>query len=33
MAKMSQIEIIIDSIRDLINLKDLKTIRHFYFAP
>ncbi len=33
MAKMSQIEIIVDSIRDLIDPKDLETIRHFYFAP
>ena len=33
MAKMSQIEIIVNSIRDLIDPKDLETIRHFYFAP
>src|SRR5882762_2123319 len=33
MAKMSQIEIIVDSIRDLIDPKDLETIRHFYFTP
>jgi hypothetical protein len=33
MAKMSQIKIIIDSIRDLIDPKDLEPIRHFYFAP
>ena len=33
MAKMSQIEIIVNSIRDLIDPKNLETIRHFYFAP
>jgi hypothetical protein len=33
MAKMSQIEIIVDSIKDLIDPKDLETIRHFYFPP
>jgi len=33
MAKMSQIEIIVDSIRNLIDPKDLETIRHFYFTP
>jgi hypothetical protein len=32
-AKMSQIEIIVNSIRDLIDPKDLDTIRHFYFTP
>ena len=32
MAKISQIEIIVNSIRDLIDPKDLETIRHFYFA-
>jgi hypothetical protein len=32
-AKMSQIEIIVDSIKDLIDPKDLEPIRHFYFAP
>jgi ribonuclease HI len=30
---MSQIEIIVDSIKELIVPKDLETIRHFYFAP
>src|ERR1700686_1784665 len=30
---MSQIEIIVDSIKELIDPKDLETIRHFYFAP
>jgi ribonuclease HI len=30
---MSQIEIIVDSIKDLIDPKDLETIRHFYFPP
>ena len=33
MAKMSQIEIIVDSIKGLIDPKDLEPIRHFYFAP
>ena len=33
MAKMSQIEIIVDSIKDLIDPKDLEPIRHFYFIP
>ena len=33
MAKISQIKIIVNSIRDLINPKDLESIRHFYFAP
>jgi predicted transcriptional regulator len=32
-AKMSQIEIIVNSIKDLIDPKDLEPIRHFYFAP
>ena len=32
MAKISQIEIIDDFIRDLIDPKDLEPIRHFYFA-
>ena len=32
-AKISQIEIIVDSIRDLIDPKDLETIRYFYFTP
>ena len=32
-AKMSQIEIIVDSIKELIVPKDLETIRHFYFTP
>ena len=31
MTKMSQIKIIVNSIRDLIDPKDLETIRHFYF--
>jgi ribonuclease HI len=30
---MTQIEIIVDSIKELIDPKDLETIRHFYFAP
>jgi len=30
---MSQIEIIVNSIKELIDPKDLETIRHFYFAP
>jgi hypothetical protein len=30
---MSQIEIIVDSIKELIVPKDLETIRYFYFAP
>jgi hypothetical protein len=33
MAKKSQVETIIDSISNLIDPKDLETIRHFYFAP
>jgi hypothetical protein len=33
MAKISQIEIIVNSIRDLIDPKDLEPIRYFYFAP
>ena len=33
MTKMSQIEIIVNFIRDLIDPKDLEIIRHFYFAP
>jgi hypothetical protein len=33
MAKKSQIEIIVDSISNLIDPKNLETIRHFYFAP
>ena len=28
---MTQIEIIVDSIKELIDPKDLETIRHFYF--
>ena len=32
MAKILQIKIIINSIRDLINPKNLETIRHFYFT-
>jgi hypothetical protein len=32
MAKISQIKIIVNSIRDLIDPKDLEPIRHFYFA-
>ena len=32
-AKMSQVEIIVDSIKGLIDPKDLETIRHFYFPP
>ena len=32
-AKMSQIEIIVDSIKDLIDPKDLEPIRYFYFTP
>jgi hypothetical protein len=32
-AKISQIEIIVNSIKDLIDPKDLETIRHFYFPP
>jgi hypothetical protein len=32
MTKMSQIEIIVDSIRDLIDPKDLEPIKYFYFA-
>jgi hypothetical protein len=32
MAKISQIKIIVDFIRDLIDPKDLEPIRHFYFA-
>ena len=30
---MSQVEIIVDSIKGLIDPKDLETIRHFYFPP
>ena len=30
---MTQIEIIVDSIKELIDPKDLETIRHFYFTP
>jgi hypothetical protein len=33
MAKMSQIKIIVNSIRNLIDSKDLEPIRHFYFTP
>jgi hypothetical protein len=33
MTKMTQIEIIVNSIKELIDPKDLETIRHFYFAP
>jgi hypothetical protein len=33
MAKMSQIKIIVDSIKDLIDPKDLEPIRYFYFTP
>ena len=33
MAKKSQIETIVDSISNLIDPKDLETIRHFYFTP
>jgi hypothetical protein len=33
MAKISQIKIIVNSIRDLIDPKDLEPIRYFYFAP
>ena len=32
MTKKSQIEIIVDSISNLIDPKNLETIRHFYFA-
>ena len=33
MAKILQIEIIADSIKDLIDPKDLETIRYYYFIP
>ena len=33
MAKKSQIETIVDSISNLVDPRDLETIRHFYFAP
>ena len=33
MTKISQIKIIVDFIRDLIDPKNLELIRHFYFAP
>ena len=33
MAKKSQIEIIVDSISNLVDPKNLETIRHFYFIP
>ena len=33
MAKKSQVETIVDSISNLIDPKDLETIRYFYFAP
>jgi hypothetical protein len=32
MAKKSQIEIIVDFISNLIDPKNLETIRHFYFT-
>jgi hypothetical protein len=32
MAKIFQIKIIINSIKNLIGPKDLETIRHFYFT-
>jgi hypothetical protein len=32
MTKKSQIEIIVDFISNLIDPKNLETIRHFYFA-
>ena len=32
-AKILQIEIIVDSIRNLIDPKDLETIRYYYFTP
>ena len=32
MAKKSQIETIVDSISNLVDPRDLETIRHFYFA-
>jgi hypothetical protein len=32
MAQKSQVEIIVNSISNLIDPKDLETIRHFYFA-
>jgi hypothetical protein len=32
MAKISQIKIIVNSIRDLIDPKDLESIRYFYFT-
>jgi hypothetical protein len=33
LAKKSQIETIVDSISNLVDPRDLETIRHFYFAP
>jgi hypothetical protein len=33
LAKKSQIEAIVDSISNLVDPRDLETIRHFYFAP
>jgi hypothetical protein len=33
MTKITQIEIIVNSIKELIDPKDLETIRYFYFAP
>jgi hypothetical protein len=33
MAKITQIKIIVNSIKELIDPKDLETIRHFYFTP
>ena len=33
MAKMSQVEVIVDSIKALIDPKDLEPIRYFYFIP
>ena len=32
MTKISQIKIIVNFIRDLIDPKDLEIIKHFYFA-
>jgi hypothetical protein len=33
LAKKSQIEAIVDSISNLVDPRDLETIRHFYFTP